>query len=218
MTVLIFDCDGTLVDSELLHAQVEVGLIEELFGIVSTPVEYNKQFCGAGLPALCAWLEEKTGRPVPPDFIDELGRRKKDYFARHLKPMPYIATVLRHIDDMSKGVASNGPLSTVEASLRSTDLFKWFDPHIYSAQMVGRSKPAPDLFLFAAQNMNVRPQDCIVIEDSPHGVTAALAANMRVLGFTGGSHCHPGFEAKLSQAHRLFSDMRELPELIRQMA
>jgi beta-phosphoglucomutase-like phosphatase (HAD superfamily) len=97
-------------------------------------------------------------------------------------------------------------------------LDEWFEPHIYSAQMVARSKPAPDLFLYAAQQMNAAPTDCIVIEDSPHGVAAAIAANMRVLGFVGGSHCYPEFRERLQQAEAIFSDMRELPQLLQKMA
>ena len=218
MTLLIFDCDGTVVDSEYLHAQVETDLIRERFGIVSSVAEYNKQFCGAGLPKLCAWLEQETGKPLPSDFIDELSDRKTDLFPKQLKSIPHIADVLNEISHIPRCIASNGPLERTRSSLQSTGLAQWFEPHVFSAQMVARSKPAPDLFLYVAQQMKVSPQDCVVIEDSHHGVTAALAANMRVLGFAGGSHCYPEFKDRLQQAEVIFDDMRELPQLLQRMA
>jgi beta-phosphoglucomutase-like phosphatase (HAD superfamily) len=95
-------------------------------------------------------------------------------------------------------------------------LLHHFDPHIFSATQVARGKPAPDLFLFAAREMGVKPEDCLVIEDSIHGVKAAIAANMRVLGFAGASHCRPGHADRLLEAgaSATFHHMRELPGLI----
>jgi HAD superfamily hydrolase (TIGR01509 family) len=215
MTLLIFDCDGTLVDSELVHAQVEVDLIVERFGLVSTAVEHNRELAGAGVVKLISVLEERIGAPVPQDFLAELGRRKIPAFQKHLKAVPYMSEVLDILADFPKCVASNTPLATVEVALRVTDLHKHFDPHVYSAQMVERGKPAPDLFLYAARKMGADPQDCIVIEDSHHGVAAALAANMRVFGYMGGSHCYPEYRKKLQEAELIFSDMRELPELLK---
>jgi HAD superfamily hydrolase (TIGR01509 family) len=216
MTLIIFDCDGTLVDSELLHAQVEVDLIREKFGIVSDVAEYNRRFCGAGLPEVYVWLEKEIGYSLPDDFANEISDRKNEAFSKKLKAVPNVGKILNGMTSIPKCVASNTPLVTVKLSLQTTGLAKFFEPHIYSAQMVARGKPAPDLFLFAAKQMNVLPQDCIVIEDSPHGVKAALAAGIRVFGFVGGGHCYPDYQEKLKDAELIFNDMRELPDLIKQ--
>jgi beta-phosphoglucomutase-like phosphatase (HAD superfamily) len=104
----------------------------------------------------------------------------------------------------------------VRRCLTLVGLLNYFDPHIFSASMVARGKPAPDLFLFAAREMGEKPEDCLVIEDSVHGVTAAIAAGMRVYGFTGASHCRPGHAERLlaAGASATFQHMRELPGLL----
>jgi beta-phosphoglucomutase-like phosphatase (HAD superfamily) len=113
-------------------------------------------------------------------------------------------------------VASSGPPEKISASLNRVGLYGRFAPHIFSAVQVPNGKPAPDLFLFAADQMKTQPARCLVIEDSVAGVTAALAAGMGVLGFCGGSHCRDGHAATLraAGAHGTFADMRQLPALI----
>jgi len=215
MTLLIFDCDGTLVDSELLHAQAEVDLIKEKFGLVVSAIEHNRRFCGCTDSDVSQWIKEKTGKEISTDFYPELTKRKNILFSDRLQAMPHIHGLLRQLTDVPKCVASNTNLNTLTLSLQKTGLYNWFAPNIFSAQMVAHGKPAPDLFLYAAQQMRVTPQDCIVIEDSQHGVNAALAAKMRVFSFAGGSHCDAAYKDKLSKAELVFDDMRELPHLLK---
>ena len=193
---------------------MEVAYIQEKFGIVATAVDFNRQFCGRGLVAVIAWIEEQTDLPVPEDMVADLSQRKIDVFQQRLSAVSHMAEVLHRLAGVLKCVASNTPLPTVEMALQSTGLFSFFMPYIYSAQMVPRGKPAPDLFLFAARMLQVDPADCIVIEDSIHGIAAARAANMRVFGFAGGGHCiGADYKDKLHEAELVFTDMRELPIL-----
>jgi beta-phosphoglucomutase-like phosphatase (HAD superfamily) len=101
-----------------------------------------------------------------------------------------------------------------------TGLYERLQPHIYNSEMVERSKPAPDLFLYAAKDMGFQPEDCLVIEDSRAGVTAAVAAGMLVLGFTGGGHTRPGHGDALlaAGAEQVFNHMRQLPDILRRAA
>jgi HAD superfamily hydrolase (TIGR01509 family) len=109
-------------------------------------------------------------------------------------------------------VASNGHLDRVRHRLALTGLLPFFDPHVFSAIQVAHGKPAPDLFLFAAQRLGARPGDCAVVEDSIPGVEAAVAAQMPVVGFCGGSHCPGGHAERLIAAgcSRVFAKMPEL--------
>jgi beta-phosphoglucomutase-like phosphatase (HAD superfamily) len=113
-------------------------------------------------------------------------------------------------------VASSGTPEKIQHGLTCAGLYDRLAPHIFSATQVGRGKPAPDLFLFAAERMQVSPERCLVIEDSVPGVTGARAAGMTVLGFHGGSHCRPGHADMLRAAGAalIFDDMRQLPGLI----
>jgi beta-phosphoglucomutase-like phosphatase (HAD superfamily) len=114
-------------------------------------------------------------------------------------------------------VASSSSPERIRLSLSLTGLLEMLNPHIYSASMVTRGKPAPDLFLHAAKGMGVRPEDCVVVEDSPVGIDAARRAGMRVFAFTGGSHAgHAALarEFETLQPDRIFSDMRRLPDLV----
>jgi beta-phosphoglucomutase-like phosphatase (HAD superfamily) len=120
--------------------------------------------------------------------------------------------------DLPKCVASSGTPEKIRHGLTCAGLYASLAPHIFSALQVRRGKPAPDLFLFAAEQMKTAFVRCIVIEDSVPGVTGARAAGMTVLGFHGGSHCPPGHAEALraAGAHRTFDDMRQLPTLISQ--
>jgi beta-phosphoglucomutase-like phosphatase (HAD superfamily) len=113
-------------------------------------------------------------------------------------------------------VASSGSAERIRTSLTLVSLYERFAPNIFSAVQVKNGKPAPDLFLLAARQMQVPPGQCLVIEDSVPGVNAARAAGMAVLGFHGGSHCRPSTAAALREAGATatFDDMRQLPEMI----
>ncbi len=139
--------------------------------------------------------------------------------------MPAVSNAIAHVADaiaainLPKCVASSGTPEKIRHGLECAGLYDQLAPHIFSATQVKRGKPAPDLFLFAAEQMRAAPERCVVIEDSVPGVTGAVAAGMIVLGFHGGSHCLPGHAEKLEAAGAavLFDDMRQLPELVRKV-
>ena len=129
--------------------------------------------------------------------------------------IPHIGEAIAAID-LPKCVASSGTPEKIHHGLTCAGLYDQLAPHIFSATQVKRGKPAPDLFLFAAERMQTPPERCVVIEDSIPGITGALAAGMTVLGFHGGSHCRPGYGDTLraAGATATFDDMRQLPDLI----
>ena len=136
-------------------------------------------------------------------------------FTDELRAIEGISELLRSLT-MRVCVASNSHVDRVLHSLEVTGLLQFFDPHVFSAILVERGKPAPDLFLFAAGRLNVSPADCLVVEDSVHGIVAAQAAGMEVVGFCGGSHCQPGHSEHLIGAgcKRVFARMSEIGELL----
>ena len=215
MTLLIFDCDGVLVDSEILHAQIESDIGREMLGIDRDFLTHHHRFSGGGLKNLYIAWEQELDRPLSPDVDKEMTHRKNEAFASQLKAIPYVAEALSKMPEIQRCVASGSPLPTLEIALRTTNLYEYFGSNIFSSESVPRGKPAPDIFLFAAQQMGVDPKDCLVIEDSVHGVNAALAAQMKVVGFVGGSHCLPEHAEKLRGANRIIADMRELPAVVR---
>lgn len=214
LTLLIFDCDGVLIDSEILHSEVESALGGELLGINRDPLTHAQLFAGKGLQNLLAVWAEESGRPLPPQIEAEMARRKRDVFTTQLKAIPYVAETLQALAHFPRCVASGTPVPTLEIALKATGLYDFFAPHLFSSDMVARGKPAPDVFLYAAKVMSTQPNNCVVIEDSEHGVRAALAAGMRVVGFAGGSHCDALHAEKLRGAEQIIKDMRALPDLL----
>jgi HAD superfamily hydrolase (TIGR01509 family) len=138
-----------------------------------------------------------------------------EVFARELQPIPHIKEALERIA-LPVCVASSGAPEKIRHSLTVTGLLEFFDPHLFSAHMVANGKPAPDVFLFAAERMTMAPEACCVIEDSEAGIQGALAAGMRVLGFAGGGHAGPDYADMLRKCgpHAVFDDMRDLPGLL----
>jgi HAD superfamily hydrolase (TIGR01509 family) len=163
-------------------------------------------------------IEAELGRKLPDDFHTQVYAEIFRSFAVSLEATPNIEVALTGIS-LPKCVASSGPPEKISASLNRVGLYERFAPHIFSAVQVLNGKPAPDLFLFAAERMQAMPARCLVIEDSVAGVTGAVAAGMTVLGFHGGSHCQPGHADTLVEAGAalVFDDMRELPGLVRKV-
>jgi HAD superfamily hydrolase (TIGR01509 family) len=163
-------------------------------------------------------VEAELGRSLPDDFHTQVYAEIFQSFATSLQATPHIVETLAAIT-LPACVASSGPPEKISASLNRVGLYDRFAPHIFSAVQVKHGKPAPDLFLFAAEQMKVSPARCLVIEDSVSGIAAALAAGMTVLGYHGGSHCRPGHAdtLRVAGAAVTFDDMRQLPDLIGQM-
>ncbi|MBL4721353.1 MAG: HAD-IA family hydrolase [Alphaproteobacteria bacterium] len=214
----IFDCDGVLVDSEALAAVIYAEALTE-FGYAVDADFVAAQFTGFSMESTIAAVEADWGQSLPdgPDGFAATVRARVDIrFDQELSAIPGVASVLSMITG-PRCVASSGQLRRIQRSLTTTDLISFFDgAALFSAQMVKRGKPAPDLFLHAAQEMNAPPEACVVIEDSLAGVEGAAAAGMIVLGFTGGGHIGEGHEDRLRRAgaHEVFSDMAALPDLL----
>jgi len=212
--LIIFDCDGVLVDSEPLANAVLADYLTEL-GYPVTATDCMERFVGLSLESVRDRIENGSSLILPDDFINEIKRRDHVAFAGRLKPITNILDAIKKIPQL-KCVASSGSPDKIDNSLTTTGLIDFFQPHIYSAAEVKNGKPAPDLFLHAAREMNSDPGKTIVIEDSLAGVEAGVRAGMTVLGFCGGGHIPPGHAGKLVDigATQAFEDMAILPDMI----
>ena len=212
--LVIFDCDGVLVDSELIGCRVEALALSRL-GLAITAEEILERFTGATAAETFRTLEAEHGQPLPEDFVPQVKEAIRAAFTRELRAVAGVAAALDQIA-LPMCVASSSDPARIEHSLRLVGLFERFAPHVFSASAVERGKPAPDLFLYAARRMATPPRHCVVIEDSSRGAQAGVAAGMRVLGFAGGSHCRPGHDERLraAGAERVFANMSQLPGLI----
>jgi len=183
--LIIFDCDGVLVDSEVLSCQC---LSETLaaYGIKLGLAEALELFLGRNTAAVLQYYGGQ-GRPIPDSFLADLKSRVRQTFQATLQPIPGVASLLDDLQ-MPFCLASSSDLDRISLSLTRTGLASYFGDRLYTSQMVARGKPAPDLFLYAAGRMQTAPPRTLVIEDSISGVTAAKAAGMKVWGFCGGSH------------------------------
>jgi HAD superfamily hydrolase (TIGR01509 family) len=199
--LVIFDCDGVLVDSEPLAAEAMRTLLRG-GGIEVTP-EAIGRCVGMKQADIIARLEAETGQPIPASLVAGLWPATRALFAERLTATRGLAAFLEALP-WRRCVASSSSHERIAFSLGVTGLDRHFARDaIFSASDVARGKPAPDLFLHAAAGMGVAPERCVVIEDSRFGITAAVAAGMTALGFTGGGHAGPATEAALvaSGAH-----------------
>jgi HAD superfamily hydrolase (TIGR01509 family) len=212
--LVIFDCDGVLVDSEPIASRLLAEALTEL-GFALTQRQVLDRYTGISMKSVLAKIEAEWGQALPADFAERMRERDYAAFRRELRPVPGVAEMLARLA-CPKCVASSGAPEKMALTLGVTGLMPHFAPHVFSATMVARGKPAPDLFLHAAREMGAAPADCVVIEDSVAGIRAALAAGMRPLGFAGGGHAGPGYAEMLegAGARTVFADMRRLPELL----
>jgi len=213
ISAVIFDCDGVLVDSEVIAQEVEIAVLAEI-GLHYDRHDFTTRFMGRSDKVFFEMLDadgrERLGRSI----VDEIRAPMKDRYRKE------IATRLTEVDGalaairacrLPKAVASSSMAEALDRKLRKVGHWEHFAPHIYSADHVTHSKPAPDLFLLAAQSLGVAPKDCLVIEDSVNGVTAGIAAGMRVWGFGGGGHMTDRLTAHLSDtgAERILANWPE---------
>jgi HAD superfamily hydrolase (TIGR01509 family) len=184
--LVIFDCDGVLVDSEPLAMRVLLEAIAEAGLTLEAEVGYQR-FLGRSLASITAMLEQEDGVALGPAALGRMRERLYAAFRAELKPIRGIAAALDGLG-LPYCVASSSQLERVELSLRVTGLWPRFEGRAFSATMVAHGKPAPDLFWHAARTMGYPPEACTVVEDSPAGILAARAAGMRAVAFLGGSH------------------------------
>jgi HAD superfamily hydrolase (TIGR01509 family) len=179
--LLIFDCDGVLVDSEPLSNRIFTSALNRI-GLPMTYDEVCREFIGLSMASCVESIEQRLGRRLPDGFVDDLQVQTFAALKSELKPMPGIVSLLDRLE-IPCCVATSGEPEKVELTLGVTGLLERFRGRIFSSHQVERGKPAPDLFLYAAKALATRPEDCAVIEDSLPGVQAARAAGMTVFGF-----------------------------------
>jgi FGGY-family pentulose kinase/HAD superfamily hydrolase (TIGR01509 family) len=213
--LIIFDCDGVLIDSEPLAMRVLLNAIEKA-GVRVDPDAGFRNYLGRSFSSIAQSLSEHFGIALDAPAIEAMRLDLYETYRRELKPMAGLLDILPAIGT-AFCVASSSQMDRIRTSLEITGLMQGFGPRLFSAAMVPHGKPAPDLFLLAAREMGVAPAECLVIEDSPAGIIAAKKAGMRVFAFTGGSHIEPSGLGALIAALRpdaSFADMRELPALL----
>jgi len=206
--LVIFDCDGVLIDSEPIANRVLAECLCEI-GLPTTTEQSFERYHGMSYPACFAAVERALGRKLPAGFESDHWGRLELALARELEAVPFVLDALARIRTPAC-VASNGRRSTMQKTLAKTGLIERFAGKIFSADDVARPKPAPDLFLHAAASMGADPARCAVVEDSPHGVAAAVAAGMAVFGYAAQTDA----AVLASAGARVFRDMRALPELL----
>jgi HAD superfamily hydrolase (TIGR01509 family) len=206
--LVILDCDGVIVDSERIAVRVDAEVLARL-GWPLTEAEIVERFVGRSHEFMVSEIEAQLGRPLPDDWEDEFQHLYLDAFEAELRPVDGIVEALEALS-IPTCVASSSSHSKIERSLGIVGLYERFVGRIFSASDVTNGKPAPDLFLHAAAAMRVDPTDAVVVEDSPFGVEAALAAGMRVFGYAGGMVPAD----RLANATVVFTDMRQLPKLL----
>ncbi|WP_374986450.1 HAD family hydrolase [Streptomyces fradiae] len=209
--LVIFDNDGVLVDSEPLSNTILAGYLTEL-GHPTTYEESLRDYMGGAVHRIHDTIRERTGKPLPDDFDETFHARVFAAFERELNAVDGVTDVLGELaaHGVPYCVASSGSHERIRVGHRKTGLDRWFAPDIvFSAQDVGRGKPAPDLFLHAAERMGAAPERCVVVEDSPLGIQAARAAGMAVHAFTAMSG-----PDRLPGADGYFDAMAGLPALV----
>jgi HAD superfamily hydrolase (TIGR01509 family) len=214
--LVIFDCDGVLVDSEPVSVRVLVDALRRK-GLPIDEDEAYRRFLGRSLATVTTAMREEFGVEADAAFLDDMRHDLYQRFRSELQPVKGVAEALDQLP-LRRCVASSSQPERIRLSLSLTGLIDKFEPHIFSASMVKNGKPAPDLFLHAASQMGVAPEHCVVIEDSPAGIEAAHRAGMAVFAFVGGSHAStPGYRAQVSALapDAEFDAMADLLHLVR---
>ena len=211
---IIFDCDGVLVDSEILASQTVLAMLEP-YGFVMNLTEYNEQFAGKVEEDTLAIVQKEYHIDLPDDFLAQLRLEIERRLDHELQPVPGMKETVASIS-FPKAIVSNSRLARVLSSLKTTGLDQLFGDDIFAAEMVERPKPAPDVYLYAARQLDRKPEECLVVEDSRSGMVAARQAGMPVIGFLGASHLPPN-QREVAQevgAWTTVANAQELHELL----
>ena len=208
--LIIFDCDGVLINSEPISNRVLIEALAEL-GLHLTYGEAISTFVGKSLVSNKLYIEERIGKPLPSDFASSLQMRILEVFESELLP---ITGIHKALEDIAQPVcvASSSNKEWIHSALEIVKLLPRFENSIFSASQVKHGKPAPDVYLYAAEQMGVLPSKCAVIEDSPTGVTAGFSAGMTVFGYTG---TFAAEELSRAGAHHIFDQMEDLSRLLK---
>lgn len=194
----MFDCDGVLLDSEIIACQADAEAYTAL-GYPMTTQEISRRFAGMPDEAVDAALVKEMGKPLPANFRRTIKRAVIEKYRTELRAVDGAPALLSSLRT-AKCIASSAAPAKLALGLIETELFELVYPHIFSTRLVEKGKPHPDIFLYAALRMEAEPKRCVVIEDSVAGVTAAKSAGMTCIGFTGGSHCADDHAERLYDA------------------
>jgi len=216
LQLVIFDCDGVLMDSEIVAAAAELEIYSE-FGVEMTPEEFSERFAGKDSALIKLDLEAELGRKLPEDTMKKIHANVDEKCGSEAKMIKAADTVLDQLDQ-ARCICSNGPQEKMKQMLSRVGLYDKFRPYIFSAKDFDppKHKPEPDIILKALQEFEVQPQQAIVVEDSKYGIEAAKRAGTRVIGFTGASHTYPTHADELidAGAETVISRLSELPAII----
>ena len=214
--LILFDCDGVLVDSEIIAAEVESKLLRDA-GFDITAEDMCIRFAGMDWKSILLTIEQEADIPVSAQLLDKSEKLLDAALLRRVKMIEGVRYALAKITEQ-RCICSNSSSHRLDLMLTKVGLKPFFEGHIYSAKDLGpdRTKPKPDIYLFGAKQFGGDPSRCLVIEDSVHGVHAARAAGMRVIGFTGGSHTYPTHADRLTDAgaETVIARMVELPQMV----
>ncbi|MBO9097536.1 MULTISPECIES: HAD family hydrolase [Rhizobium] len=218
--LIIFDCDGVLVDSEIIAAEVESKLLTEA-GYPISVEEMGERFSGMTWQNILFEVEREASIPFSASLLERSEKLLDLRLANDVTAIPGIELALSRID-LPRCICSNSSSARLEMMLTKVGLHSSFAPHIYSAKDLGpdRVKPKPDIFLHGAAQFDLSPSQVVVVEDSVHGVHAAREAGMRVIGFTGASHTYPSHADRLTDAgaETVISRMTDLPGVVAALA
>jgi HAD superfamily hydrolase (TIGR01509 family) len=214
MKAVIFDCDGVLVETEAIYQEAQHKFLDDL-GIIYQPYDYVENFMGLPESSQMPMMKSLYGDVFPKDY-----RQKVIQYCH--EQMDIGIELVTGAEDFIKdlripfSVASSSDKNLLDHKMRVVGLHPFFAPHIYSTDLVSRGKPFPDLFLHAAQGMNINPADITVVEDSPNGVKAALAAGMKVIGLGAARHCGGRHQEimRATGAHDYASSYKELKAIL----
>lgn len=215
MLNIVFDCDGTLADSEPLHNRADVDVLAQ-HGVILDPLVHRKRATGIGRPAMLRVIEQEHGVLLPTDLEQQIEAELHRLVALELQPIPYVPEVLAELAKRGArmAVASNSHRSYIEQALSRCNIRQYFAQRISSCDVVERMKPAPDLYLLAARLMEVPAASCIAVEDSQVGVASAYAAGMRTIGFCPPDHPFTPEQLTNAGAHEIISDFKQLLDVL----
>lgn len=212
---IIFDCDGVLVDSEIIASTISLELLKPL-GFNMSLEEYARTFAGKVERDTLSIIQNEYKINLPENFLSRLGLKIEYALDNDLKAINGVYDTIQSIE-LPKAVVSNSRLVRVIHSLKVAGLADFFGKNLFSSEMVEKPKPDPAIYLLAAQRLGIGPKQCLVIEDSISGATSALRAGMNVIGFLGGSHIFNGHDSKLREtgAFATAKDMNDLQKIIK---
>ncbi|OJJ23572.1 hypothetical protein BKI52_04205 [marine bacterium AO1-C] len=212
--LFISDCDGVLIDSEILAAHTMVAYLKS-FGVEIALEDYLRTCSGRTFTDIMTSFSQQYSFELPSDFVEVITQKHEAYSAQNLQAIPGVKEAYAQIN-LQKAVVSNSLLWQVKHAVEFVHMQEMFEDRMYSSEMVPRPKPHPDIYFHVARQFDLKPEEIIVIEDSKSGATAAVEAGMHVIGFTGASHILDDHTDKLLEigVKNVVNKMEDLPAIV----